>query len=184
MVNLQVICIVKKEHWTLSFQVLPAYLLVALWLLGAHGSSVKNVSTLADIVQSLDVIYEKNGQSIEERISPSSPYFKAWLSNLGSLGVVKHVYLKTMDQYVLESRVRLHKEEDIYTQDGIDKILNDCDFAQMVWLPGLRTIPAVERNVISFCGKKARYDESKKYAGRISLLIARSPINCLKCLKL
>ena len=137
---------------------------------GAHGSSVKNVSTLADIVQSLDVIYEKNGQSIEERISPSSPYFNAWLSNLGSLGVVKHVYLKTMDQYVLESRVRLHKEEDIYTQDGIDKILNDCDFAQMVWLPGLRTIPAVERNVISFCGKKARYDESKKYAGRISFV--------------
>ena len=136
---------------------------------GAHGSSMKNVSTLADQVVALDVIYLKDGKVINKTISAKDKFFNAWLSNLGSLGAISRIHLKTVDQYVLHTKVSLIEEE-VIVNDKELSFLKDCDFAQFVWMPGLREIPKVNKNVLSFCGIKKPVESGKSYTGSISFV--------------
>ena len=48
--------------------------------------------------------------------------------------------------------------------------MKDCDFAQFVWMPGLREIPKVNKNVLSFCGIKKPVESGKSYTGSISFV--------------
>ena len=150
MVNLQKYLHTKNRALDIVFPGFDGISIGGALATGVHGSSLKNVSTLAEQVLSIDVIYEKDGKAYEENLKPSSPYFNAWLSNMGSLGIIKHVYLKTVAQYILESEIKIYSEEIIYDNKGFNSIVESCDFAQMVWFPGLRTLPSVKDNLIVF----------------------------------
>lgn len=107
---------------------------------GAHGSSPKYPSVLLSLVESMEVLRGDNTRVEYNRLTTDPKIWKALNANLGLLGVVLNLRLKVRDQFALKTKVDSFKDELLLSKVGNWNLIKDCDFGQMVWFPGAKTV--------------------------------------------
>jgi FAD binding domain/D-arabinono-1,4-lactone oxidase len=131
---------------------------------GVHGSSLKHKSVLSsrlEYVQLVDgkgnlhdwyrppappqastalvrqVVFDPNvppPQSQKDKYAGDRERFRALGASLGMLGIVTRVGLRTEPRFNLDVRVEFD-DDGVLWKKGVEKLVGDCDWGQLVWLP-------------------------------------------------
>lgn len=107
---------------------------------GAHGSSPKHSSVLLSIVESFEILAADNTLVEYNRLTTDPKIWKALNTNLGLLGVVLNVRLRIREQFALKTKIDFFDEDQLLTKQGNWNLIKYCDFGQMIWFPGSKTV--------------------------------------------
>ena len=129
-----------------------------------HGSSLRHPSVLSARLEYVQLV-DANGV-VHDLYRPTAPppapapdphaaereRFRALAANVGMLGVVTRVGLRTEPRFNLDVRVDFSGDRVLWKQ-GPERLVGDCDWGQLVWLPragkvmrmcGMRTMDEAE----------------------------------------
>jgi FAD/FMN-containing dehydrogenase len=113
----------------------------------SHGSSTTQVSSLNDIVASIEIVDWQGG--LKEYSSASVPriHWEAARANLGLMGVMTRIRLRIRPHVNLRVVEDELPEQSLFdVQDPVD-LVRGCDYAQFLWAPTLSRLRRI-------CGKE------------------------------
>ncbi len=114
---------------------------------GVHGSSMKNPSVLSSRLMSIQFIdgegkrHDLQRPPVPDPGKPDTPalaaerlQWRALSANVGMLGVVTRIGLEVERRFNLDV-VTDFMGDDVLWKKGVDGLVGDCDWGQLVWLP-------------------------------------------------
>jgi hypothetical protein len=109
-----------------------------------HGSSLKHESVLSARLEHIQLVDGEGRRHDYHKPPPASvepdkrdaerAQFRALAGNVGMLGVVTRVGLRVEPRFNLDVKVDF-SGDDVLWKRGVETLVGDCDFGQLVWLP-------------------------------------------------